>query len=429
MPLRNKLGKLILSSCFVVAVDCYGAIDSEISVGTSGRWTDNVYFDADDQRNDVLGEASVNIAVSSIEEVTEFQLGYLITHENYLRDSFGNDNYVQGTGALNVHLLPSQLFWKSEIESEITRRDSTSVDVPANRDQRNFARTGLEYVSFLSARDQLLFNPYVSGTRFKQATYNNGNRVGLVVDWNHSLSPLMSAGLGCDGQKVDFSDGDGDYDTVRCNVSVSRRLNGGNLEVDLGQRKVNPEGGESFDGVAYSAAMTLVKEPHEFGVLLSRDIQDNTESLFSRDFVGGEGPIEINTDFKSLSIRKRFEIQYAYVFSSVQQFELVAYLDSDDVYKSRLDTDRTGVDAVFTRSITPQLEARLQYSFVKTEFADGTADQTVNYDDLYRILINKIFSKQFEAYAAIEAEKRRAESDLQGYEAYSAELGIVYTFK
>ena len=428
MPLRNKLGNLFLSSCFIVAVDCYGAIDSEVSVGASGRWTDNVYLASSDQRNDLLGEARLNISLNSVEEVSEFDLSYEISHQNYLRDSFGNENYLQGQGSLNFHLLPNQLFWQSRIQSEVTRRDVVGADLPSNRDQRNYAETGLNYLMYRSGRSQVSIIPMVSATRFRQVQENNNNRGTLGVDWNYALSRLTTTGFNCEGEKVDFTDSGGDYETVRCNVALQQTLRKGSLDADIGKRWVNPEG-DSLDGIAYSLGLSWSEAQHDFSIFAERDILDNTDSLGGLNFTGGEGPIEVNTDLRSLSVRKRFEVQYGYTFSQTDQLSVTAYLDSDDLYESTADTDRTGIDVSYMRSVTADLFGSLIYSFVKTEFSTSTPDETVEYDDVYRVRLDKQFSRQFNVYGLIEAEINRANSELNDYEAYSAELGILYTFR
>lgn len=429
MPLRNKLGNLFLSSCLVVGFDCYGAIDSEVSVGASGRWTDNVYLTSDNQRNDVLGEARVNVTLNSVEEASEFDLSYEISHQNYLRDSFGNENYLQGQGSLNLHLLPNQLFWQSRIQSEITRRDVVGADLPSNRDQRNYAETGLRYLAYRSGRSEVSIIPMVSATRFRQVQENNNNRGTFTVDWNYAVSSLTNTGFNCEGEKVNFTDSGGDYDIARCNVVFQRTLRKGRLDADIGKRWVNPEMGDSLDGLAYSLGLSWSDAQHDFSVYAMRDILDNTDTLGGLNFTGGEGPIEVNTDLRSLTVRKRFEVQYGYTFSQTDQLSVVAYLDSDDLYESTEDTDRTGIDLSYMRTVTSNLYGSISYSFVKTEFSQATPDETVEYDDIYRLRLDKLFSRQFNVYGLIEAEINRANIEANDYEAYSVEIGILYTFK
>ena len=192
---------------------------------------------------------------------------------------------------------------------------------------------------------------------------------------------------------------------------------------------MNPSVGGSLDGVAYSLGLSWSDALHDFSFYAVRDIFDNTDSLDGLNFTGGEGPIEVNTDLRSLSVRKRFELQYGYTFSQTDQLSVTAYIDSDDVYGSTADTDRTGVDVSYLRSVTADLYGSLTYSFVKTEFSQATPNETVEYDDIYRMRLDKMFSRQFNVYGLIEAEINRANNEANDYEAYSAELGILYTFK
>lgn len=428
MPLRNKLATALVSGCLTIAFNCYGAMDSEVSVGTDVRWIDNVFFTESDKLEDTLVTLYADINLASVEEVTEFELGYEISREDYLEDSFDSQNYYQGTGSLNVHLLPTRLFWRTRIGSEVTQRDSIGADIPTNRDQRNYAETGLEYLLMNTGRDQVSILPSVSTIRFREADYNDSDRGGLRVSWNHSMSRLTGAGLNCEGEKVDFKNGEGDYDTLRCNVSLTRNLRRGSVGLDVGKRSINPEIGDKVNGMAYTLGFRWTERQHGFGVFAVRDIVDNTQSFFGQGFEGGGSPIEVNTDFKSIAVRKRYEIQYSYAASRTDRLEASVYRDVDDVYESNLDTDRTGLNLNYTRALTKQMEAKFTYNFLKTEYAQSTNEENVDYDEVYRVELGKLLSRQFKAYGALVADTRRAQIDGLDYEVYSAELGAFYTF-
>lgn len=428
MTLKHNLGKLLVSGGLFIAVNGYSAVDSEVRVETSGRWIDNVYFASDEQRNDVLGTAKLQLSLNSVDEVTEFDLGYEISHENYLRDSFGNENYIQGVGSLNVNLLPHRLVWISNIQSEITRRDSIGVDVPTNKDQRNFAQTGLEYFLLSGVRDSVSISPSVSVTRFRAADFNNNNRGLLELNWRHALSRLTDSGFNCEAEKVDFTEADGDYDTARCNVAYGRRLSNGSIAADIGKRWINPAVGDTIDGLAYTIGVEWEQVKHNFNLYAVRDILDNTDSLGGGGFVGTSSPVEVNTDIRSLTVRKRVELQYDYLHSRADQIGFRVYQDAEDLYESNADTDRVGSAISYRRSISPQLLALFRYSFEKIAFADGTPDEVVDYEDFYLIEMRKEFSRQLEVYWSLESELRRAKLAERDYEVYSVEMGIAYTF-
>lgn len=429
MPLRNKLATVLVSGCFTIAFNCYGAMDSEVSVGTSARWIDNVFFTENDRQSDTLMTVYTDISLSQVAEATEFDINYELFREIYIEDSFDSQNYYLGSANFNVHLLPNRLSWISSLSSGVTQRDSIGVDIPTNRDQRNYAETGLEYLMLNSGRDRVAVLPSVSATRFREASFNDNDRAGLNVGWIHRVSNILEAGVNCDGEKVDFTDGEGDYDSARCNVHLQRALRQGMIAVELGKRKINPALGDTIDGTAYNVDMNWVEERHNFRLSAARDIVDNTQSFFGEDSQIGDFPTEVNTDLKSLSVRKRVDARYGYTISRRDQVELGVFVDSDDVYESNQDTDRTGVNLNYTRALSRQTDVRFNYAFLKTVFADSTVDENVDYDDSYQFTLTRAFSRQLDAYCALLAETRRAQEDGQDYEVYSFQMGVEYTFR
>ena len=428
MSLKTKLGNVAALCLLSVGADGYCAMDSQVSVGVSGEWIDNVFYSSIDRRHDLVSELSLDLSLQSIQEVNDIALEYSFSHENYLRDSFDNANYMEGTGTFVIPLLPRRLSWNSEIASSITLRDSLTPDNPDNRDQRNSAQTGLDYFVVNTGRNQVSVNGNVSIVRFRESEINNSNRGSVDLSWSHAFSRRTNGGMTCSGEKVDFTEDDADYETVVCQVNYARQLANGAVSLDVGKRSVNPPTGRSTKGTSYTFDFSWAFVNSDLSVNVLRDITDTTVGLSGGDFTGGQGPIDINTDVRSLTVRKRAEARYNYILSGRDQFGVVVYRDSDDLYDSVLDTDRDGVDLNYTRAISQSLSSNITYSFVRTDYADGSEFSEVDYENVYNFSLSKAYSRRFQVTGMLEAQTRRAPTEIEEYEVYSVRAEANYTF-
>ena len=428
MSLKTKLGNVAALCLLSVGADGYSAMDSQVSVGVSGEWIDNVFYSSIDRRHDLVSELSLDLSLQSIQEVNDIALEYSFSHENYLRDSFDNANYMEGTGTFVIPLLPRRLSWNSEIASSITLRDSLTPDNPDNRDQRNSAQTGLDYFVVNTGRNQVSVNGNVSIVRFRESEINNSNRGSVDLSWSHAFSRRTNGGMTCSGEKVDFTEDDADYETVVCQVNYARQLANGAVSLDVGKRPVNPPTGRSTKGTSYTFDFSWAFVNSDLSVNVLRDITDTTVGLSGGDFTGGQGPIDINTDVRSLTVRKRAEARYNYILSGRDQFGVVVYRDSDDLYDSVLDTDRDGVDLNYTRAISQSLSSNITYSFVRTDYADGSEFSEVDYENVYNFSLSKAYSRRFQVTGMLEAQTRRAPTEIEEYEVYSVRAEANYTF-
>ena len=428
MSFKYKLGNVAAIGIMSAGVNSFAAMESQVSAGFAGEWVDNVYFSADDRRHDTISELSLDVSLQSVREVNEIALEYSFLHENYLRDSFDNSNYMEGTGSFMVPLFPNRLSWNSEIASSVTLRDSLTPDEPDNRDQRNFAQTGLDYYLLNSTRDQVSVSGNVSVTRFRETEINNSNRGNLDVSWSHSFDRLTQGGLTCSGEKVDFTEDDADYESFLCSLNYARQLVSGAVSLDVGRRSVNPPIGRSTKGLSYTFNFSWLFSNSNLGITALRDITDTTVGLSGRDFTGGQGPIDINTDVRAITVRKRVEARYNHELTGRDQVGVVLYQDSDDLYESSIDTDRDGFDLSYSRAISDSVDANASYSFVKTDYAEGTQFATVDYDDIYTVSLSKSFSRRLQVASILEAQSRRADAETDEFDVYSFRVEADYIF-
>lgn len=429
IPVNKTVGFLAVNVSLIWGSPALAAIQSEVSVGVIEEWIDNVYYSSFDRRHDLSTEVYLDLNMNSVGEASQFELGYRVSHENYMRDSYDNVNYMQGNGALSMQLLPRRLFWNTDVNSSVTLRDSISPDSPDNRDQRHFVSTGLDYTLISSRTNSVTASATVSATRFREADTNNNNRKSAEIAWNHVFSPLVNGGLTCSGEEADFVDSDVYYETVRCQVNASRRLRNGLVAVDLGKRTINPNRGDTLDGLSYSVDFSIEEGRHRYSLNSYRDLSDTSVGLSDQDFVGGGNlPTDVNTDVLALTVRKRTEFGYSYTLTASSDIGLLLYRDSDDIYDSNLDTDREGLDLTFSRMTPADIRASVTYSFVRTEYAFATPSESVDYLNIYELGLSKRFSPHFDVSGVLSAEVRNGETDFQDYEAYSIRVDAAYTF-
>ncbi|MGB1060319.1 MAG: hypothetical protein ACPGZU_09335, partial [Ketobacter sp.] len=76
MSLKTKLGNVAALCLLSVGADGYSAMDSQVSVGVSGEWIDNVFYSSIDRRHDLVSELSLDLSLQSIQEVNDIALEY-----------------------------------------------------------------------------------------------------------------------------------------------------------------------------------------------------------------------------------------------------------------------------------------------------------------------------------------------------------------
>ncbi|MAR90236.1 MAG: hypothetical protein CML06_05055 [Pseudomonadales bacterium] len=429
MPLINRPGAVTAATALLWCQPLSAAINSEYRVGITEEWTDNVYFASSDKRHDLISELFVGVDFSNDERSPhQYGMEYQFTREEYLRDSFGGTNYLEGAGYADVELLPQRLFWNSTVVSSVTQRNSSGPDDPDNRDQRNTVSTGVDYNLVSGIRDTLSLGVEATAVRFRE-TDGSSDRYSADASWVHRFNRLTSGGFSCTGEDVNFRDQDNeDYESVQCLLTLSRQLVRGSVAMEAGRRAINPATGETVDGLSYNLNFSWLDGPHRLSVVATRDITDTTVGLDSDLFVGGIDPLDQNTDITALTLRKRVEMSYGYRLSGSSEVEALVYRDSDDIYDSTLDNDREGVYLGYTRQLTRDTELSLKYDYGRSETALDSSRSSVDYNQVFQILGTRIFSRHFDVSLGLTAERQDGKQASRDYEVYSVMGTLFYRF-
>lgn len=429
MLANSKLGNVLVLSGLLLATESYAAIDSKITLGLNERWESNVFLAGDQPVDDLRTQLLLGLDIAGDEAPYEFNLNYQAKHNRYLDDSFGDQNEIDGTGLLNVSLIPDMLVWSSAIESAVTRRNAINANTPANRDQRNMLQTGLLYNTFVTRRDQIAIDTSVAATRFREAEINDNDSAQAGLNWKRGLNTLTIATAGCSAGRTKFLLDDFEYDSYLCQVGFERRLRQGNLEILVGQRTIDLPDVDKADAPVYKVTFGWEVTKHLVQVLSLVDLQNSGQGLGSSGFSGGLNPIDINTDQRELTLRKRTELAYTFSPSWTDQIKTVIYVDSDDIYKSPEDTDRAGFDISYRRTFNSNYNGQLTYTFVQTVFANDTPLETKNDESNYIARLNRTFSPNFNVFGELRAETLTADVASRDYEAYFVSVGLLYIFE
>lgn len=421
-----KIGVAVTAS--LGACSAFPAVEHEVNVGVGSEWNDNVYNSSYQRRSDFINQVFLDANLSSVDEVTEYGLSYGVRHESYARDSFDRNNYFDGTGYLNVSLLPNRLSWNNDIASSVTLRDSVEPNTPTNRDQRNSASSGLNYLLVNTNRNQLSASLSASIITFRETTQNDSVRQNAGLAWNHGFTRLFSGGFSCNAGKVEF-DTQQSYDSYDCSLTAEKSINGGSIEASLGKSRIEPDQSEAVDGAVYSLSANWQSLPHHLRVTSSRNVSDTTVGMADLDFTGvGSQPIDVNTNVATLTARTRTEVDYRYYASSVMEYSSLLYTDTDDLYKSDLDTIREGFFLSAMRQLAGRSRIRASYQFERSQYAESTSSETLDYVRNVRLDFDKSFSDQFSMRCWVNAENQKSLVAARTFEVYSVGGQLIYTF-
>lgn len=415
--------------CGLCAAPVLPAVQSEYTVGLNTEWNDNVFNRSFNRVHDTKNRVYLDIALSSDErDAAQYGMDYSVSHESYLKDSFDRNNYFEGAGFFNLHLYPNRVFWKNNISSTVTLRDSVSTNTPDNRDQQNNFSSSIDYNAIRSRRDSVSLSTSVSATRFREASQNSNSRYQFSVEWLHSLTTLLTAGASCAADQAEF-DNAANYKAYLCRVIVNRQLREGNVVFKIGKRLLNPENGNEIDGLYYSLLFNWNSGPHDISIISNRDVTDTTVSFSDLNYTSNSfTPVDINSDLLALLVRTRTQLNYRYALTVLTSVSTTAYRDSEDLYNSNRDTVRDGATVLLSHALTADLGLDLSYSFERSEFSASSPEQTVDYSHRYQLSASKTFTRHFVISGYLSAENRKAELDAQEYEAYAIGLDLAYTF-
>lgn len=240
--------------------------------------TDNIRRQQSDERSDVIHRPYLMLGYSATSARAELATRYRLQARRYHRDSFGNDEVIQGRTQLDVELVPDQLYWATSHERSEHLLDRRNLDTPNNRRESDTIGTGLTYMMGHSTPNRL-----TAGVRGERYTSNRGfddsDRFSGQLHLQRATSPIQNLGVRVQGMTVDFdSNLVPDYDRWSVQGTLQREMPVGSVELGVGYNEVSRSGLGSAGGLSLSGRGNW--EPadgHVFQLRVSRQYTDRMQ--------------------------------------------------------------------------------------------------------------------------------------------------------
>lgn len=428
---QYRMQRTTLFAALMMVSHCVmAAIENQVSVGMGLESDDNVYKTDILERKDTIARVMLNADLGQKDTITDWGINYNLFHEKYLDDSFQDQNYYNGQGFLNVTLIPSRLTWLNTIGSSVTSRgQGRDLDLPTNRDQRNSYSTSLDYDVISNSKDTLSAQITYSQFEFREANQNGSDRVLFNLDWDHAVSKVTNAGAGCNTENVEFDVGQS-YDAFECVVHAGRRISNGGLNLEVGQRTIEPDGDiESVDGLVYTVSLDWDSGPNRLKLQATQDLVDTSVGLFNHRFDSDQNDtLDQNTDNIDITERRRTQIDYRYRLSGVSEIKAQAFIDVDDRFRSDGNNERKGARLNYLSALTPTLNFIGEYRFLRRLNTIDSPAGRLTYTSVYTLTLEKTFSRHLLVAGNIRSEDQRSKEILDKYSLLAFGIDLFYIF-
>ena len=417
---------------FCVSSPGLAAVETGVTAGLSAEWTDNVSLTNQDRRNDWVETVDIGAELQDQETYYQYAVDYAISHERYERGSFDASTNYNGTANLNLSIIPRRFEWNNSIQSETTTRDSSALNTPENRDQRNVYSTSPSLVLLLLARDRLTLIGNAEKATFRESGDSESDRAGANLDWTHAATSLLDLSLNVGQEKVQFEQ-DEDYRSTDYFLGINRRINGGNIWLSLGHVTGEPEVSEETDEPQYEANIDWSNQLHSVTFLAYHDVTDSSVGA-SRFFEPSDDidiPNDVNTDDVQIVRRTRYALSYGYGTESTYTISPSIYLDDEEAVDESSDTLRKGFNLLMERTISSQMRASFEFNIARNDNKDvveTVSTQQVDYSRLYRLALARDFYESLGAEFWITREDADRELDAEDYEVHTVGMNVGMRF-
>lgn len=417
-----------LCSATLFTLTAHAAVNNEVVVGAASVWEDNVFRDSTNRESDISNR--VYAILNADEDMGSYHYGasYDIEYRWYVDSSYDSATYLNGSAFADFLLLNRRLNWDNRIASAVSMRNASEPNTPDNIDQRNSIYTAPSINIINTQRDRLALGAHATKLMYREASDNDSTRYGADATYSHQFTQLFSGGLNCVGEKTEFKT-ESNYESHSCSITTSRVLNGGNVSLNVGKSRINPEVGEEIDGLIYQFRANWSSELWGWYLSSLRSITDTTVGLgllLAQEGNNAFTSVDTNTDLAVLTTRTRTELGLDYSINSAMTLSGVAYRDLDDIeLDGAPDTLRKGASIFMEKDFPNNISTRLAYYFERTEIE---LIETTDYVSRYSFRLAKDFSNQLQVALELDAEDRRADLQQDEYEVYGVSLDGSFTF-
>jgi hypothetical protein len=397
-----------------------------------------------EKESDLVRVASVEVGYKKPEGSFTADVGYRAERKDYLHETQGNENAIDGNTALIWHAIPRRLdaMLYHQISQQVT--DRRGLDVSSNREERSIITAGVDGFLHFSPVDALVLSPRFVDVSFQDSTDSNSQRSTLGATWSHQLSALSALSLTGSYDDVSFDESSNDYDTQAVIFGYSAALARLSYNAGAGYNRISRDEGDDVTGSMFRFGLDYRSDGGaRWGATYAHQLTDSSigfsgmelsnSEFQSNDSNFGE-PSTIEKDQadlyfeQPLSASSTLRLGVGYMEDDYKEARVGnAPIDPNDPADSAQDQSVTYASAGYTYRVNSYWSLGLDARFDRTEFLEDPND--LRYDTI-RTYANVTYTplRKLELTFSVGRDKRNANGSATSYTDNVGILGVKYQF-
>ncbi len=285
--------------CSTVLVGDAFAIEEQFSVDAKieARQVDNANLARDEQN--AIDELQAITGVSFKGELQSswlnFQADASVLNRYHEEIEARNENVYLGRASLSGRSDASPFFFSLEHSAEEISVDPELGDTPLNRDSRAISQGDVGVRFRFSSATSLDLAVNATSVRYDDTDENNSERMGGTATLTRAVSPILTAGVMIESQKVEFELNGDESDFRRIGVFGQWQLRRTEYSLSLGQNQYSSEGQEDSTSVYVRGEISSRFGAQDFNLNVAQWLSDTSlgdgNSQGFEDLVGQDGRI------------------------------------------------------------------------------------------------------------------------------------------
>lgn len=251
-PKSKFPGKTARKICVGVVSVCGAAsvmATDQFSLSGGGRLElhDNAPLQKE-KESDLVRVASIDVGYRKSEGTFLADINYRAQRSDYLHETQGNENAIDGNTSLIWHAVPRRLdaMFYHQISQQVS--DRRGLDVSSNREERSIITAGVDGFLHFSPVDSLTLSPRFADVTFQDSTDSNSQHSTLGATLTHKLGSLAALDLTGNYDHVTFDESRNDYDSQSLMIGYSAALSRLRYNVGVGYNRVSRDEGDDVKG-------------------------------------------------------------------------------------------------------------------------------------------------------------------------------------
>lgn len=381
------------------------------------------------KESDLVRVATAQVGYTRPEGTVTGGLDYRAERRDYLHDTQGDQNVIDGNASLLWHIAPQRLDFVASHQIAQEQINRAGPDVTSNQEERSIVTAGVDGYLHFSPVDSVVLRPRFSDISFEESDASNSERSSLVTTWTHRLDSRSALDLTGNYDHVTFDESINDYDGTGLMLAYRAALARLNYSLGFGGDRISRDEGKDFSGTTVRAAADYRGEGgFSFGGSYFSQLTDSAVGLSGLELTR-QNFHSNDSNFEQPDVIKKdqFDLYLDQTFGRASVLHLGAsYLKED--YKDTLHDDKIyTAQAVYRYTINSFWSVRLEATFEREEFLDDPNDLRYNTVETYATLTYKPL-KRLDLNLSVGREKRSASESEASYTDNVATFGVQYQF-